>query len=266
MLGNEKPHETRRRFLELLAQEETESVYQAFLEKHTQLIPRQYEQNHGVHGNLVIRKMPISSDYCTDFLFVSKCSAYWNCVLIEIEKPQSKFFKEGTLDFHKDFLDATKQILRWRAWFSIDENKDCFVRGTLGSLLGGDHPMAKNPCKIKYVLVMGRREEIGSDPQRRALLRESQKDGFKIVSYDGLVENLEHRNELYLVVRKNEFYEIHSEKYLGEGPFLCLSPHLLRIKETLRDDALKHRDEWRSYDDFKTLRLANVLPKIKTFG
>jgi Domain of unknown function (DUF4263) len=124
-------------------------------------------------------------------------------VLVEIEKPQSLFFKPGTLDFHDDFYAALDQIHRWRAWFEEFGNRNGFVDGTIRPLRQVGL-LVNNPCHIKYILVMGRRAEVENNEVRMRRLRVVQNPAdFKIMSYDSLVESLHAKHPLYLGVRKN---------------------------------------------------------------
>ena len=88
-------------FSKLLDQNLTEQNYQLFMEENTRLVPREFVQNHGIHFSLVLRKLGFGADYKSDFVYLSKSSDDWNCVLIEIERPGAKFFKTGTNDLHR---------------------------------------------------------------------------------------------------------------------------------------------------------------------
>ncbi len=167
-------------FIELLDACRNEETYQKFIQDHTQLIPRKFVQNHGIHLDLVIRKLKIAEDYVTDFFYLSKSSLDWNCVLVEIEKPQSKYFRPGTNEFHRDFKAGLDQITRWRAWFHDQDKFNHFVNNTIG-LLRIPSAMAKNRCYIKYVLVTGRREELAHNQMRKSLVKELARDDFKIM-------------------------------------------------------------------------------------
>ncbi len=254
----------REAFLDLLDQQLDEQRYQSFIEQNTRLIPREFIQNHGIHFDLALRKLRISQDYITDFFYLSKSSADWNCVLIELEKPHSKYFKDHTNDFHSDFLAAMQQISRWRAWFSEPTNHSSFTEETIGAIRG---PLHENPSYIKYVLVFGRRSEFKNNAQRRRLIQSQERDDFKILSFDSLVEALESKNDLYLGVRKNEHYEIHSHIYVGEMLFSWLLPEQIRINSELRRDIENHRSEWitTTTDNMHHLLLDDLLPKISDF-
>lgn len=222
-----KSHSNPRRltaaFRKLLDQELPEQSYQKFLEQHPSLIPREFVQNHGIHFDLVLRKLSLAKDYTTDFFYLAKSSANWNCVLIEIEKPQSKFFKPGTAELHSEFLHALDQIHRWRAWFSNSANFEGFINGTI-KIIRIPHSMTANPCQIKYVLVMGRREEFEDNPERRSLIYAREQDDFHILSYDSLTESLNSKGDLYVGIRNNDVVQIISKRFAGEQIFSWMPP------------------------------------------
>ncbi len=230
-------------FRSLLEKAEGEQVYQAFLERHTQLIPREFIQNHGVHFSLVLRKLAMARDYTTDFFYLSKSSMDWHAVLVELEKPHSHYFSDPSKEFHRDFVTALQQISRWRAWFSESENHASFVNGTLG-LVRLPIGMQRHPCHIKYVLVLGRRREFENNPIRRQLIHAQERDDFKILSYDSLTEDVGARDELYVGIRKNEYIDIISDKFLSESIFASMSPETLRISRALKEQALSKKGTW----------------------
>ena len=51
-----------------------ERVYQLFIEANTELVPREFVQNHGIHFDLVFRQFGLASDYVCDFAYLSKSS------------------------------------------------------------------------------------------------------------------------------------------------------------------------------------------------
>jgi hypothetical protein len=54
-------------FLSLLG----EQVYQKYLEQNTRFIPREFVQNHGIHFDLILRKLAFGADYVSDFFYMS---------------------------------------------------------------------------------------------------------------------------------------------------------------------------------------------------
>ena len=251
-------------FIALLNKQIGEQEYQEFIEKNTALVPREFIQNHGVHLDVVFRKLSLAADYTTDFFYLSKSSVDWNCILIEIEKPQSKYFKDdASTNFHPDFHTALEQINRWRAWFSNEPNRNGFVNGTISLLRGPGHWMWQNPCYIKYVLVHGRRTEFEGNEIRRRLISGQERDDFHILSYDSLVESLHSKGELYMARRKNEHIEVLSERFISEGLLSSIDPSYLKITDELRKSALDHKESWHEYSLLgRCLALENALPKI----
>lgn len=107
----------------LLEEFKSEQDLQKFLEINTQFIPREFVQNHGIDKKLVFRKLKLADNYITGFFYLSKSSDDWNCVFIELEKPNCRFFKGKSNDFHNDFLKGLNQIDKWRSWFSNLDNQ-----------------------------------------------------------------------------------------------------------------------------------------------
>lgn len=251
--------ELKQEFVKLLNEAHTEQVYQSFLEKHTQFIPREFVQNHGIHFDLVFRKLHLASDYAPDFFYMSKSSADWNLVLIEIEKPQSKYFKDGSNDLHPDFVSAFSQILQWRAWFENYSNYTGFINGTLGSVR---EPMGYNSCHVKYVLVHGRRHEFAENAVKRNKIKAMEQHDFKILSYDSLLEALNRKHPLYVCARKNEWVDFLSTKYVSDEVFSYFDPSMIRINDDLRKDIVENKPNWRINSLRGGMALDHVLDKL----
>lgn len=248
-------------FLDLLDQKLGEQRYQQFLEENTIFVPREFIQNHGVHFDLVIRKMSLAKDYTPDFFYMAKSSATWNLILVEIEKPHSRYFKDNN-QLHLDFQTGLDQIARWRAWFENPANKAAFVGHTIRPLLQPGN-MQDNPCHVKYVLVHGRREEIQGNELRRGLIRAQEREDFQIISYDSLAEALDRKYPMYVGIRKNEHFDIISPHFIGENLFTWVDPSHLRITDELRTNIIEQKPRWKHYG-FETgeYSLNHVLPKL----
>lgn len=227
------PFDLREQFLALLDRQEGEQVYQAFMERHTRLIPREFIQNHGLHFDLVLRKLAFGADYKSDFFYMSKSSDSWHAVFVEIEKPQSRYFRDNSNDFHPDFVAALQQIGRWRAWLSQPDN----LAGLLVALAPMHLPpvMRRNPVYPKFVLVHGRREEYHANDVRRSIVHAEERDDFHIMSFDSLVEGLSHKHDCYIGVRHNEFIEIRGDRIVTPELFGWAEPTQFQVSAALRD-------------------------------
>lgn len=225
--------ELRTRYLALLGEGHNEQVYQRFIETNTELVPRDFVQNHGVHLSLVLRKLAFGADFKSDFFFLSKSSDDWNAVFIEIERPTSRFFKDGGHEYHPDFVHALQQINSWRAWLSIEGNLQAFVNQL--STIRVPVTMQRNPTYPKFVLVFGRRAEYADSELRRSRVRAEERDDFKIITFDSLAEGLSGKGELWLGVRRAEFTDLQNEEIVDDNLFIWADPHMLTVSEGLYD-------------------------------
>lgn len=226
-------------YIALLDEEKGEQDYQSYLEENTEFIPRHFVQNHGIHFSLLIRKLKISNDMITDFAFLSKSSIGWNYVLIEIEKPQSKFFKPGTTSPHSDFLQGISQIKSWQAWFKDAGNKAHFE----SQLLFLKKPIEQAPVTIRYVLVTGRRSEYENSPEKIRLINSYEDHDFKIMSFDSLAENIEHNCELYLGIRKQGSIEIQTKTLINKNIFDWCDESTIHLTNELKNTYLSELDQ-----------------------
>jgi len=223
--------ELRDEYLTLIGDGREEQVYQRFIEENPRLVPRDFMQNHGLHLWLVLRKLSFGADYKSDFFFLSKSSDDWSAVFIEIEKPISRFFKDGSQEFHTDFVHALQQINTWRAWLSIDGNKQGFINQL--NTIRVPAAMQRNPTYCKFVLVFGRRAEYQDSELRRSRIHAEERDDFKIITFDSLAEGLASKDELYVGVRRNEFIDIQNDEIVDDSLFIWADPNMLTVNERL---------------------------------
>ncbi len=220
-------------FMKLLDEKHREQVYQDFLEKHTRFIPREFVQNHGIGCGLVLRKLSFGADYKSDFFFFSKSSDDWNGVLIELERPSSQFFKGNTNEFHPDFVKAQAQINHWKAWFSSEPNKAGFLSSVAPMQV--PHHMARNPTYFKYVLVFGRRSQYAGNDNRRRLVLASEREDFKIITFDSLAEDLSGKPEVSVGARHNEYIDILTDEITYPSLYSWMEPTQLRVSKKLHE-------------------------------
>jgi len=257
--------EVEKEFLTLIGEKHPEQTYQSFIEQNTVLVPREFVQNHGIHFDLVFRKISLAKDYAPDFFYISKSSADWNLILIEIEKPHSRYFKEKSNHLHPDFLAGLDQIAKWRAWFDNAANMAGFIDGTVAPVRVPEG-MRLNKCYVKYVLVHGRRAEFEGNATRRSLIKAREADDFKIISFDSLLEALHTKSLLYLCARKNEHIDIVSNKFISEAVFSWMDPSQLRITDALRHDITANRNRWHHNRIEGGMTLDHKLPLVGRCG
>lgn len=181
-------------FIKLLNSKQNESVYQDYLEKHSELIPCNLcTLNHGVHWNFVFSKLAISQNYITDFAYLTKSTQEWYVVLIELEKVSKKFFKINgkNLEFSADFTSALNQVNDWKLELTHSNE---LLKKDLKPLLGFNLTFRANPITFKYMLIYGRSEEIDTELKKEKFKQIQQQNDIIIVTYDSLVSNIKHNN------------------------------------------------------------------------
>lgn len=148
--------------------------------------------------NCVIPKaeFKIGVQYRADFIILSACSGYWNCVLIEMQSPKDCIFlKNGEVS--KGLQEAQRQVQDWNMW--IKDYEDAF-RQQLAKLAEGKPAQCSNASihswaeteirdpntviRYKYKILIGRREFLKQEANKRR----SQFTDFEIVTFDRLLD------------------------------------------------------------------------------
>lgn len=166
----------------------SEERVQTFFEENSSLIPTAFLLNHGLHFDAVISKFRIATDLTSDFCYLTKTSAYWHCVFVELEKPQSRIFKKNkkSPEFHADFSKGISQVTEWRA--RIQEHAAA-IRKTLLPLLV---PQSENPIRFRFVLIIGRSSEVKSFKQKQVFATLSDTLDFTVWTFDQIASAYEH--------------------------------------------------------------------------
>lgn len=115
-------------------------------------------------------------------------------MFIELEKPDARFFnKNGTQS--NDFNKGYSQILDCKRYFSSTENQLAFKQiPVIKTILSTNPKMYNNPCNYKYILVLGRREDLQNSNfyEKR---KEYCSNNIYVMTYDSLYENLAHKTK-----------------------------------------------------------------------
>lgn len=227
-------------FINLLNQNLDEEVYQKFLEEHTQFIPtKTFELNHGVHCGIILRKLCIGPQYISDFFFITKSSAEWRLVFIELEKPSSKFFnKDATIS--TDLNKGLTQVKQWMTYLDDPNNLAAFINQPAVNKLLSTHPVfANNPKRCYYILVTGRRDAV----KNIQLLSSYIKPNFYIMTYDSLYEAIPRVLECYLGYARGQDIIVNNEHMIDFNTTLFTYPancENIRIKQTFYNDLVEY--------------------------
>jgi hypothetical protein len=134
----------------------TELDLKAFFEHHTCAIPTPWLLNHGVHFSFMFPQLPLSPGSVTDFVYLTKSSATWWCVLVEFERPDAQLFQDAskTVKTHSDLTKGLDQIRDWKDY--LEANAKAF----LDQIDPVRVPPERNPVQFRYVLIIGRRSQF----------------------------------------------------------------------------------------------------------
>lgn len=177
---------SREKYLKYLEVAKSEAAMQYFFESNPAFLPGLYDKHNGPLGQVVISKLKLGNDFVTDFAFLSINSAEAQITFIEIESPLAHVFREKDDLFSSSFNRAYQQVRDWGLW--ADQNatylKDIF-RSTYYR-----NVFRYQKVTFQRILVVGRRSEIQSSPQREKRWASVNHDPFiAVMSYDRLADN-----------------------------------------------------------------------------
>ncbi|MBI4658493.1 MAG: DUF4263 domain-containing protein [Verrucomicrobia bacterium] len=159
-----------------------EGPIQAFLEMHSEFVPTPFVLGHNVNLGVIISKFQIDTNLVTDFTYITKNSAKWQVVFIEIEDPEKKIFKDSSKyrAFTAEFNDALAQVKEWR---DHAPRVKAAILTRLEPLLQPT-TMRRNPVSFRYVLVYGRRAELDLDQKRLERFSNESTSEFEVMTFD----------------------------------------------------------------------------------
>lgn len=206
-----------------------ENTLQKFLEENTRFMPTPDLLNHRLHLNSVIAKFPIG-ERTTDYAYLTKSTVEWQLVLVELEDSNKPIFKNsGTnVAFTSAFNDAVAQIDVWRD----------YVGGHLDQVFEKLQPlmvppqMARNPLSVRYLLVIGRSEELEHNQARRTRLANYGKErSLRIMTYDSIAREVAsgHASRKAVLRANSRGYRLQSAEAGPSSMFAYVMPEHLEL-------------------------------------
>ena len=134
-----------------------------FLEQHPCLLPggeadaNSIGGHHGPFPGVVVSKAPLQGTFRRhpDFIWPTKVSGVFRPVLLELEKPSKRWFRQDGQQT-EELSQAITQIAEWRTWLDSDANRLLFYEAYGIS----DWIRAYHKIEPVYRLVYGRRREF----------------------------------------------------------------------------------------------------------
>ena len=169
--------------------QDNERVLQDFLENHPCLVPGAFStvgavrSGHYPRPHAVFRQ-PVLSGLQTrrpDFMWLAIDSSTISPVLVEIEVPAKRWFRQDGKPHH-ELTAAQDQLAEWKVWFSEPANQAVFrdyyrIPDTL---------WRRNAFEPVYVLVHGSRDEFRNDDALNKKRRRLARDHEYLITFDHL--------------------------------------------------------------------------------
>ncbi|MDK9499901.1 DUF4263 domain-containing protein [Streptomyces katrae] len=193
----------------LLSQEPEEDAVQSFLELHPSLIPGGSGDvgpggHHGSDMGAVFRRPKLEGagrSFEPDFMWVTRSSGLVTPILIEIEKPSKRWFKQNGRPT-SEFTEARDQLNDWRSWFAREGNQALFREKFF--FLGDRY--LNRPIEPQYVLIYGRESEfkVGGghgNPDALRYKRDQQRGNHEtFMTFDALRPRYDHSRSMTLTM------------------------------------------------------------------
>ncbi|TXI49529.1 MAG: DUF4263 domain-containing protein [Lysobacter sp.] len=172
----------REKFLKYLESAESEAEMQYFLEANPAIVPGLYDLHNGPVSNIVISKLQLSSDYVTDFAFISCNSAVAQITLVEIESPKIQVFRESDDGFTSSFNRSFQQLRDWSLWA---EQNSGHMKDTFRSIYH-KNVFRYQKVMVRCLLVAGRRSDIKISSKREKRWAGLNGNAIHVMTYDRL--------------------------------------------------------------------------------
>lgn len=164
-------------------------------------------------SNVVISKLPLGADHCTDFAFFWSQSGGNYIQLVEIESPRLEVFTRED-DFGYDFNKAVQQLADWEDWC---ERRQDTIRGLIESLYEQDLICdVPSYSRTRMLLIAGRRSNIQANARRKRRWEQkvNELSGSRVIrTWEGFVESL----PLAFYDSGGAWRDIHCVRYRKQG-------------------------------------------------
>ena len=185
-----------REYHSILSNDPDEASLQGFLEKHPILVPGHATPGSSCGGSplhcalITQPELPGTPAYRPDFMWITMHSMAWFPTLVEIERPNKRFFKRDA-EPTANFSQARHQLALWRAWFNDPSNVQQFVRR-----YGIPDNMRKRTMQPRMILVYGRRQEFEGDAKLTASMNYLLPLPDELMTFDRLSVDLSMRDAI----------------------------------------------------------------------
>jgi hypothetical protein len=159
-----------------------EGTYQEFFEDHSEFLMPAFLLNHQVHFDAIVSQFRLNTDITADFCYLTKSSASWWLVLVEIERPNVPLFRadKKRLIPTAEFTARLAQIQEWKDAVSQEGAQ---ITAQLDPIR---KPLARNTVHFKYTLVVGR-DPVGREEEAWRRIDQINGVDLRVVTFDSIL-------------------------------------------------------------------------------
>lgn len=170
----------------LIDRDVLEGPLQTHMEEFSELIPTLHILNHDVQWNSAISKLVLKMEMEVDLAYLTKNTAMWRLVLIELKRPNEELFIDTPhADFHSDTRKAIAQVQNWK---DFAERHPDDVRERLRPLMHMGGHWDTNPIEFEYVLIIGSNQQGRlSEPKANLVERLHSENRITLLTWDSIV-------------------------------------------------------------------------------
>jgi hypothetical protein len=258
----------------LLTRKPEENVVQDFLERHPAMVPGGSGDvgpggHHGSDMGAMFKQPTLQGagrTFIPDFMWVTRSSSLITPILVEIEKPDKRWFT-STGRPTAQFTEAHDQLAQWRDWFRQDGNTAIFRQRF--QLLGDRYP--ERQLTPQFVLVYGRQSEFergGGHSDADALNRKRdsiRQPDEKFYTFDSLRPRFDHSQSITVTMTAQGPEPFAFSPVFGTGPsisdgtllFEDISEAVDRSVMMTEDRRGYLRQRWSHWQESQRTKLAN---------
>jgi hypothetical protein len=160
----------------------SEATYQGFFEEHSEFLMPAFLLNHQVHFDAIVSQFRLNTDITADFCYLTKSTASWWLVLVEIERPDIPLFRadKKRLIQTAEFTARLAQIHEWKDAVS---REGPYITAQLDPIR---KPLSRNAVHFKYILVVGR-DPVGREEEAWRRIDQINGTDLRVVTFDSIL-------------------------------------------------------------------------------
>jgi hypothetical protein len=222
---------------------EQERTLQQFLERHPSLVPGAFtttgagESGHVPFPSAVITQPPLQGlqKRVPDFMWIAVDSGTISPVLVEIEKPTKRWFREDGVPT-QDLTQAQNQLNEWKAWFTEPVHRTSFR----DFFVVPDEIWRNCDFRPQYLLVYGSRSEFEGRADLNKKRRGLERPDEHYMTFDRLVPNANARQLMCVKITKAGVFEA-----ITWPPVATFGPHYATDRSMFNNvEGAIERSEW----------------------